>query len=66
MSLSRDTLLFGIALIVFGTWVELAGMGGWPFADAGIVVATIGFLASVVASMLSATETGAPAGEEPS
>lgn len=66
MTLSRDTLLFGIALVVFGTWLEVAGLGGWPFADAGIVLATMGFLGSVVSFMRSAPESRAPVDDESS
>ena len=64
MSLSRDTLLFGIALIVFGAWIEVSGMGGWPFAIAGLILAAIGYLGSIISSMLSAHDAGGPGGEQ--
>lgn len=64
MSLTRDTLLFGIALIMFGTWIEVSGMGGWPFAVAGLALAALGFLGSVGSSMLSAPDTPTPADDE--
>lgn len=66
MSLSRDTLLFGIALITFGTWIEVSGMGGWPFAVAGLGLAATGFLGSVGSSMLSAPDPSAPVDDEAS
>jgi hypothetical protein len=60
MSLSRDTLLFGIALIVFGAWIEVSGMGGWPFAVAGLALAAIGFLGSLGSALLAAPERDLP------
>lgn len=66
MSLARDTLLFGIALIMFGTWIEVSGMGGWPFAVAGLVLAAIGFLGSVVSSVLAAPNGSVPVDDEAS
>lgn len=60
MSLSRDTLLFSIALIVFGNWIEVSGLGGWPFAVAGIVLAAIAFLGSLLSIMLSPSDVDAP------
>lgn len=66
MSLSRDTLLFGIALIMFGTWLEVSGMGGWPFAVAGLGLAATGFLGSVGSFMLSSPDPSAPVDGEAS
>jgi hypothetical protein len=54
MSLSTDSVLFGIALVVFGTWLEVSGLGGWPFAVAGLGLGATGFLGSVGSSMRSA------------
>lgn len=41
-SLARETLLLGIALIMFGTWSEGSGLGGWPFAVSGLGIAALG------------------------
>jgi len=56
MSLSRDSLLFGIALISFGIFVEFKGLGGWMIAIAGIFLAALGLLGSVVYTFRSATD----------
>lgn len=66
MSLPRDTLLFGIALIAFGAWLETSGMGGWPFATAGLVGAVAGFLGSLVSTMVAASPASTPVDDEQS
>jgi hypothetical protein len=60
MSLSRDTLLLGIALLLFGTWIEVSGMGGWPFAVTGLSLAAIGWLGSIGSALRSVPETSLP------
>lgn len=64
MSLSRDALLFSIALIVFGNWIEVSGQGGWPFAVAGIVLAAITFLWSLLSVMFSSSDMDAQVGDQ--
>jgi hypothetical protein len=66
MSLSRDTLLFGIALIVFGLWIEVSGMGGWPFAVTGLGFAVMGFLGSIASAARTAPGTRGQVDEDPS
>ncbi|WP_248897005.1 hypothetical protein [Haloplanus halobius] len=51
ISLPRDTLLFGIALIMFGNWVAVDGLQGVQFATAGLALAAIAFLASVLVTI---------------
>jgi hypothetical protein len=66
MSLSRETVLFGIALLAFATWIEVSGLGGWPFAVAGLVVAAMGFLGSLFSTVLAGPDTGAAADDDAS
>lgn len=63
MSLSRETLLFGVALIAFGIWVELAGFDGALYTYAGITLAALAFLGSVVAAMDGAAPSSETAGQ---
>ncbi|WP_155120603.1 hypothetical protein [Haloprofundus marisrubri] len=53
MPLARDTLLFGIALILFGSWMQLYGLDATPIPHVGIVLAALGFLGSVVSRAAS-------------
>ena len=56
MCLSRDLLLFGIALISFSIFVEMQGLGGWLIALAGIIFSSLGLLASVIDTFRSASD----------
>jgi hypothetical protein len=64
MSLARETVLLGIALILFGTWIEISGLGGWPFAVSGLGMAALGFLGSVVSASRSPPTPGGPGDDE--
>ena len=63
ISLLRETLLFGIALIAFGYWVELDGFNGALYAYTGIALATIAFFGSITLSMRTTSTSDETAGK---
>ncbi|QPV62861.1 hypothetical protein I7X12_19425 [Halosimplex litoreum] len=65
MSLSRDALLFGIALVLFGNWLQVYGLDATPFPHAGVVLAGLGFVGSVVSALHPDTADTSPTGDEP-
>lgn len=64
MSLSRDALLFGIALILFGNWMQVYGLNATPFPHAGVILATLAFLGSLVSAISSDSGDVHATGEE--
>ena len=58
MSLSTDALLFGIALVGYGIWMEVDGYDGTLYVTIGIALAAIGFLGSVIVAMRATPTSG--------
>ncbi|WP_323676084.1 hypothetical protein [Halorubellus sp. PRR65] len=64
MSLSRDAILFGIALVVFGDWLLKYGIDASLLPIAGILLAALGFLGSLEAATSSDDVDERPASDE--
>lgn len=64
MSLSRDALLFGIALILFGNWMQVYGLDAAPFPHAGVLLGALAFLGSLVSALSSHDVNTHTTGEE--
>ena len=53
MSLSRDVSLFGIALILYGIYLEISGFMSSLYPMVGLLVVALAFLGSVVSVLHS-------------
>ena len=53
MSLSRDGSLFGIALILYGIYLEISGFMSSLYPMVGLLVVALAFLGSVVSVLHS-------------